>query len=120
MENALRAAEIIAKCPQKNLPYVLEVLSQAGFDLELDITDEVYIPNEEASLRENLDFKLDQSQWRYLAASEISLELFEDTDHAQIIGRVLIDKFGYTKKNEGQLRHFRIINGIKKYFIPML
>lgn len=76
--------------------------------------------NEEEVLRDKLNFTLEDSKWEYWTASDLSLYLFDNRRHARIIGKVLTEKLGYKKKVScNDNRHYKIIRGIKKYFVPI-
>lgn len=76
--------------------------------------------NEEEVLRDKLNFTLEDSKWAYWTASDLSSYLFDNRRHARIIGKVLTEKLGYKKKVScNDNKHYKIIRGIKKYFVPI-
>lgn len=78
-----------------------------------------YRTNEEEVLRDCLDFELDESEWSYMTATDISDQLFGDRRHSWHVGKVLCDKMDYVERNGEARKHFRILRGIKAYFVPL-
>lgn len=75
--------------------------------------------NEEEVLRDKLNFTESEFLWSYMTATDISLHLFEDSRHARIIGKILTERLGYKAKQEGGLKHYRMLKGRKEYFVPL-
>lgn len=74
--------------------------------------------NEEDVLRDLLNFTLDSSSWEYWTATDLSMHVFNDRSHSRLLGKVLTEKLNYSADKD-KMRHFRIIRGIKQYFVPL-
>lgn len=75
--------------------------------------------NEEEVLRDKMIFAKPEEQWSYMTATDISSVLFDDKNHARMIGKILSENMGYLPKNAGKMKHFRIYCGRREYFVPL-